>query len=340
MRIWLPLLAAAALTACVGGDDDPGIEIIPDDNFEDADLMPDQVTDVHNQLGVPAVDVLWVVDNSLSMAEEQRALANNFTSFMDSFANSELDLDYHVGVVSTGYDDEEERGRLQVGIDPRGDEVAWIDPDTRDPEGVFRQMALLGTDGPYEEKGRAQVYTALEVLGDTQNFGFIRRDAYLSVIVRSDEDDRSGDTPIGEAEFIDWLRSFKETPEQVSFSSIVPPMEGCPAEQEEFGPAVSYLNVTDAVGGAVHPICEPSWATVLEELGLSAAGLREEFALSALPDLDEDITVRIKAPREPEYGAALGLDFTYNRQRNSLVWRTDPPPPNSRITITYTEVTY
>jgi len=331
MRFLAPLL----LVAAVGCNPEPDLDtsnLIEEDDFADKDLEPDVIEDTHFQVGVPAVDVLWVVDNSRSMYEEQRALANNFTSFMKFFSESELDLDYHIGVMTTGYDSEEERGHLRTALDHREDEIRWIDPEVRNPEEAFREMSLMGIDGPMDEKGRAQVYTALETLGQTENFGFLRRDAYLSVIVLSDEDDFSGDVPIGVDGFIDWMRNLKETPEQVSFSSIVAPAEGgCPGLE----PSTEYLAVTEAVGGVVHPVCEPSWATIMGDLGMSAAGLRDEFALSKLPVVDT-IEVHVREPRTAEVSKPIGLGLSYDRARN-VVRFDDPPGPNARIRITYVE---
>ena len=48
------------------------------------------------QTTVQAVDVLWVVDTSCSMAQEQTQLAENFEGFMTHFLDS--GLDYHIGV--------------------------------------------------------------------------------------------------------------------------------------------------------------------------------------------------------------------------------------------------
>ena len=88
----LGLTGSLLLLAAVGCNNEPlldtGNRLEPDD-FEDKDLVPDAIVDTHFQVGVPAVDVLWVVDNSRSMYEEQRALTNNFTSFMKFFSDSE-----------------------------------------------------------------------------------------------------------------------------------------------------------------------------------------------------------------------------------------------------------
>ncbi|MBI3178376.1 MAG: VWA domain-containing protein, partial [Deltaproteobacteria bacterium] len=45
------------------------------------------------------VDILWVVDNSSSMGEEQNGLAQSFDAFINNLVLS--GVDYHVGVVAT-----------------------------------------------------------------------------------------------------------------------------------------------------------------------------------------------------------------------------------------------
>ena len=68
------------------------------------------------------LDILWVIDNSCSMTEEQQALSQNFASFVQYFVGS--GLDYHIGVVSTDWDnlagDHHDAGRYEcLARDPR-----------------------------------------------------------------------------------------------------------------------------------------------------------------------------------------------------------------------------
>ena len=56
------------------------------------------------------VDVLWVVDNSGSMSEEQGQVVANFQDFINEFIS--LGLDYHMAVVTTDMDDANYAGRL------------------------------------------------------------------------------------------------------------------------------------------------------------------------------------------------------------------------------------
>ena len=69
----------------------------------------DQGEDSFTQPLRPKVDVLWAVDDSGSMSEEQNSLATNFSSFIDSATS--LDTDYHIGVITTDVESDQ-AGRL------------------------------------------------------------------------------------------------------------------------------------------------------------------------------------------------------------------------------------
>ena len=268
------------------------------------------------QTPVPAVDVLWVIDNSRSMAEEQRALSDNFNSFMRFFLDS--GLDYHVGVLSTSYDYPDERGKLRT---ISGDK--WIDESTRDPVGMFQDMALMGTEGDDVEKGRDQVYGAIQHLSSegSYNEGFYREDAALAVIVISDEDDQSAIKTV--PQFVDWMLDLKFERERVSFSSIVGPEGGCNGAGGKAYEGTDYLRITREVGGIDWPICDGDWATVLEDLGVQVAGLQREFYLSAVP-VEDTLTVWVDVDGERE-DFTEGADFDYSRTRNSVRFRQYVP---------------
>ena len=57
------------------------------------------------------VDILWVIDNSTSMADDQKALAANFSSFIGFL--SATNVDYHIGVVDSDMQHAGHQGRLQ-----------------------------------------------------------------------------------------------------------------------------------------------------------------------------------------------------------------------------------
>src|SRR5688500_10837964 len=60
---------------------------------------PGLTVDSYNQESASKVDVLWVIDNSGSMAEEQENLARNFQSFIELFTRGAVD--YRIAVTTT-----------------------------------------------------------------------------------------------------------------------------------------------------------------------------------------------------------------------------------------------
>ena len=56
--------------------------------------------DRFEQAAEQMVDVLWVVDDSGSMSEEQNNLASNFGEFI-RYATQELNVDFHIAVTTT-----------------------------------------------------------------------------------------------------------------------------------------------------------------------------------------------------------------------------------------------
>lgn len=289
------------------------------------DLAAEVVEDRIVQVTTPSVDVLFVIDNSCSMQSHQDELNANARTFMNYFLGS--GLDYHIGVVTTGWHDPTERGLL---MESHGHK--WIDPDTPDPLDVFEGLALQGTSGHHIETGRAQVYGAIELLGDRNNAGFYRPDASFAVVVISDEDDQSGSTPIGREDFIDWMFGLKPDREMVSFSGIVGPERGCSIAD----PCPEYLAQIRAIGGVEWDICQGNWPDALEELGMQAAGLRREFFLTEVPVEDTlEVWVTYDGSRRD---FSEGSDWTYNRVRNSILFLEYVPPSFANVHINYTSL--
>ena len=136
------------------------------------------VEETFTQAALPAVDILFVVDSTGSMSEEQAsfgAAAEAFVGELDA-----LGLSYQLGVTTT---DPEDAGAL-VG---RPWIVTGVDED---PAAALAAALAVGTDSPPPPAG---LFAATMALADTQglNRGFRRDDAALHVVFVSDGDDGS-----------------------------------------------------------------------------------------------------------------------------------------------------
>jgi hypothetical protein len=315
MRTSLPFLQL--FTGCIEYEPSYQLDdvVVPHPRALDNQERVDRIV----QTVVPQVDVLWVVDNSSSMSDEQDELVASFPVFLDFFLGS--GLDYHIGVVSTDMEAADQRGKLQVA---RGN--LWVSPDTVDAHAVLSEMTLLGTQGSGQEMGRDPIFAAIEVQSGGANLGFYREDASLHTVVISDEEDQSTDMPIGE--FVEWMKNLKASDDDTSFSAIASPDSSC-------GNTVGndYMATVDAVGGIFWSICTTSWNEVLERLGLQAAGLRREYFLSDLP-VEDSIAVWVET-EGVVFAFDVGADYLYDAQRNSIVFSTFVPAQLSEVFVSY-----
>jgi len=158
------------------------------------------------------LDLLFVVDNSSSMTEEQQALTGSFPRLVAALQGGGGGLpDLHLGVVSsdlgTGYETETCSGEGDEGILQNTARGACSPPDGRFISDVasgggrdknysgsladaFTCIAALGIDGCGIEQHLGSMKRALDG-SNPENFGFLRDGSFLGVIVVADEDDCS-----------------------------------------------------------------------------------------------------------------------------------------------------
>lgn len=306
--------------------------------------------DVIQQTTIPEVDILWVVDNSCSMAEEQRKLANNFDAFIRFFVGS--GLDWHVGVVSTDVDAGGHSGKLRPA--GAGSQARFLTPEMPDVEGLFANMVDLGTGGSAEEAGLDATWLAIQQPSgelQTTNAGFYRDGAALHVVVISDEEDQSG---IRVPEFVTWMKNLKPSADiPMSFSSIVTPKPVC-GQAAAIDAGLRYMDVSAQIGGQIESICVADWYPVLEALGLQAAGLKREYFLTEKP-VPETITMVIVDDGGERHGIDLDrippdapfdgicrrrgykdcFGFTYDPVRNSVYLPEYLPGALAQVSIDY-----
>jgi hypothetical protein len=269
------------------------------------------------------VDVLFLVDNSGSMSDNQEALAANFPLFMEYFEGS--GLDYHIGVINTDVSGNQ-AGHLRSAAG-----VNYIDLETPDRVETFSRMVIMA-EGSSDERGREAIYHALVTERDGANAGFIRDEASLHITVVSDEDDHSRAEPVSKDEFVTFLNQARPIDEMVSFNSIVnPPPGGLVNPAGE-----AYLYVTDRVGGLRRDIKLGQWNSLLDELGLQAAGLRREYFLSQLP-VEDTVQVDVTVDGVTQV-YDQGADWEYTAERNSIIFLSYVPPELAQVRIRYTLV--
>lgn len=267
-----------------------------------------------------AADLLFVVDDSCSMADEQGALSISFEPMIDTILD--LGLDYHVGVVSTDMDAASKSGKLQ----PDAGGGLFITPSDPNPAATFDEMAALGTSGSGTEKGLSAVFASIDTLGATANLGFRRATAQLAVVVLSDEEDQSG---LNVNDFVTWVEDQAFNPGDVTFSSIVEPAGGCPGGTS---PGLRYIDVTTQVGGIFARICAADYSgsltTLAETLWTSVP-----YELSEVAD---PATIVITADEVTGTVTLDTADWVYDPVENTVRFTSSyHPPSGTDLHVTY-----
>lgn len=286
-------------------------------------------TDTYEQVSIPKVDVLWVIDNSCSMMDEQTKLTANFPIYFSHIADSELD--YHIGVVSTDMFQESHSGKL---IEING--VKWIDPSTPYPQELFSSMSSLGTMGSVTEKGVLAAYSAME-LQPKHNAGFFRDDSAIHIITVSDEPDMSETSPISDSEFADYFMGLRSEDEDTRYHVIVSWPQGdiaCASNGSD------YISLNEQIGGVFVSICSVDWSNGLGQLGIDAVPLKTEYFLTQKP-IEESIVVSVLDNGYTiifeVWNSVLGTGaYVYNESRNSITFLEYRPPLYSKVSIEYT----
>jgi hypothetical protein len=290
------------------------------------------VVDEFEQAPGPQVDLLWVIDNSCSMVDEQLRLIDNLGRFTQ-FADSQL-ADYQMAVTVTD------------GLGSDSGEFERCFPHPAIIKGTYAQRAAafrctfdVGTNGPFIEAGLAAAKNALtRTLNDVGlNTGFLREDAALAIVIMSDEDD-------GSVESNGLLKQFFRTvkgpgrEDEVKVHAIAGPItEPCDNGAGLFAaqPGLRYKDVVDETGGLYFNICLDDWQPVLDELGLNTFIPRDTWILSKAAD---PTSIRVFVDGA-EVLPGLSDGYTYDPAANSVTFTgAAVPGPGAEVEIRYLDL--
>jgi hypothetical protein len=192
------LVACGPPHAKNGGGDDTGD--VDGGGTADGDQVFPQVD---GGSGCTKIDLLFVIDNSGSMGDEQTNLIANFPAFINVLDQS--GLDYRVAVTTTArkytytmapfpFPMDTGNGENGTMIQPASCNMTkrWIDKLDPNPGTTFACLASVGTGGNSDEMPLGAMRDAFEDrMTDNTNAGFHRSDALLGIVFLTDEEDCS-----------------------------------------------------------------------------------------------------------------------------------------------------
>ncbi len=285
------------------------------------------VADTFTQLSGPKVDILWVIDNSCSMYDEQARLIQNMSRFI-GYADS-LGSDYQMAVTVTD-SRSFQAGQFRLCFPhPR-----IIKHDYPQREEAFRCLFDAGISGPSLEAGLGAARQALlraqtnPTDNTNTNAGFLRDDANLAIVVMSDEEDQSIES---DDLLRDYFWSIKGR-NRVKVHAIAGPADALCPFAPNTQPGIRYRQMTRETSGSFYSICEDDWDPVLRGLGLDTFTLLDEWTLSqsAVP-----ASLQVTVDGVPiAWSATSG--YTYDVGANTIRFHgASVPAPGDRIDVNY-----
>jgi hypothetical protein len=221
------------------------------------------------------------------------------------------------------------------------------------PTAAFQALVNQGSHGAAFERGLEGAFEAFNgpKIVSGWNSGFIRQDAYLAVIIVSDDDDSRDDLALVTAPgvpsvdfYVNFFRSIKGflNTDLFSLSAIVeppwtPPQATGPSCSDMSGewPGFRYINAAEQTGGVVESICVTDWSASLQNVGQQVFGYKSRFLLTNQP-VPGTIVVTIDGVVVAATGTTGQVRWTYDSGANSVNFSPLAiPEPGSRIVITY-----
>jgi hypothetical protein len=255
--------------------------------------------------GTDKLDVLWVIDNSGSMSDHQKAVIANTKEFMDAFTTKKH-LDWKMGLVSTHTGDQPFIGFNTTDA---------LDKTSKDPVGDFQKaVARLGLNKGCPELVFEPVMNHLTAFPT-----FSRNRAILTIIALTDTMEEG---PGLQAQFEKYLIAAKNDLKYVRFyGTFAGQSFGCPSSEPPWlypkSPFEYFINLT---GGKVFSLCGKDFGKDLAKVGeeIASSVTYSKFLLKDRP-LSETLKVSYKG-KELTGGTARDGLWYYDFDANAVTF--------------------
>ena len=313
--MWRNIAIVVVLAGCI----EPGLNVVEEGE------VPEYVTVTESflQRPLPALDLLFVVDDTRSMKGPQEVLAREFGDLAESL--EQLKVRWQAGVTTMN------RNQSTAG---------WLIGDpwivTHSSPNAAEQLATnleVGTNGVDKEAGMASAILALDLTEPGEaNASFRRTDATLMVVFVSNNDDQSdewlGSDPTPQLlQRLDAEISSYGVPATVSAIAGEGP-DGCNSQNGYVAPAQRYIQAVAQTDGGFASICTLDVSGFWDGLVLGGDWYQSTFILSHSPDVTQSVLISVN--QVPSVGTwELLLDPPRIRFET-------PPAPDATITVQYT----
>lgn len=296
---FLKLLYLLPLVVLISCQSEPGPKKIP---FEPSKKTDKKLNDVSFN---PAVDILFIIDDSGSMSGYQQKLVQNASLFIERFFKTKF-IDYHVGVTTSTIGN---KGKLEV-----YDGFRYVTRDTVDGANVLKNLMNVGTGGSgYEEFFSIHISALSEPQLSGENKGFYRKDAKLAIFVLTDTEDQSDYSMMESYEFLKDLKDGDERQLHYVTAFIEQSQSGC--SNEGIPPRkLKAMAEEHKDRGYLFDLCQPDYGADLAQVASDLVRAVSTIELDEVPDVT---TIKVTygdyvIPNDPEKG------WVYNPDTNVL----------------------
>ena len=287
------------------------------------------IDDQFIQNNKPLVDILWVIDNSGSMGNEQASLAMHFDRFINNFIVK--DVPFRMAITTTdaktSWNGRDGRDGTSV-CDWHKLTAYSAQADIKSFKSTFKKCINVGVKGSGIEQGLNGAARFLTRYGRQSGYSpFLRKDAYLIIIIVSDEEDQNT-RPV--QKYLNSFYHYKNYQKgKVKVYSIVNLLKSdIRTSYESLG--LRYKLASLKTQGNYASI-RSNFSSTLANFSDGILNLISSFTLSQTPYKISDsrnLIVKVNGRRT--------TNFTYYKAKNYIrFWKGSVPPAGSSINISY-----
>lgn len=248
-------------------------------------------------LSVNGVDIIWVIDRSCSMRDDEPRIVMGVEAMMKALPAT----GWRLNIISS-----------DPGKSMEYREFPLVPGDTlADAYDLFDTMAAIPSS---QEKGFSAVHDY--IMYNTDARWWMRDDAALLVVFVSDEDDQStSDFPVVSG-FTDWYGKLRPAGSTFLSSIVHIPPDDSLCSSYSAWTGDRYIDATNYFGGTVVDICTEDWAAGVADATVKVEPYKE-WELFYKP---HPISIRVFIDN------ALNTDWHYDEPSNTVIFDVIPPP--------------